>query len=65
MSFLSLPDAKSMCRGSIWVKVATAAAAAAGRVKAYRYCGISCDFAFITAAIGAEKAPSKSSNSRA
>jgi len=62
MSFLSLPDAKSMCRGSIWVKVA---AAAAGRVKAYRYCGISCDFAFITAAIGAEKAPSKSSNSRA
>jgi len=60
MSFLLLPDAKSMCRGSIWVKVA-----AAGRVKAYRYCGISCDFAFITAAIGAEKAPSKSSNSRA
>jgi len=62
MSFLLLPDAKSMCRGSIWVKVATEAA---GRVKAYRYCGISCDFAFITAAIGAEKAPSKSSNSRA
>lgn len=54
---LWLPDAKSMCRGSkstegsAWVK-------AAKRVKAYRYCRIRCGVAFITEAIGAEKASS-------